>query len=249
MAPKFTTLLTGLLSLAPLGALAGPIRNLNTNADSAPTVSAFVSNPDAKNVVPNSYIAVYNSTDDVPVSISFDGLNAGSTATLTILTAPAADSYNDIGSNVVASENKTVTASSNGVFSFNLPALSVSVLEVHGGGGNNSGGGNGNGGGGGGGSGTSTVTSSSTNTSTGGSSISSSGGAGASGTATSITASVSSSVSTGTSVASGSRTISSSSSSSNSTPSGEGGRRGGHGGFGGWTPNNGGWGNCTGRND
>ncbi|KAI0550517.1 subtilase [Xylaria curta] len=68
MAPKFTTLLTGLLSLAPLGALAGPIRNLNTNADSAPKVSAFVSNPEATNVVPNSYIVVYNSTfnsDDI----------------------------------------------------------------------------------------------------------------------------------------------------------------------------------------
>ncbi|KAI0861319.1 subtilase [Xylaria cubensis] len=68
MAPKFTTLLTGLLSLAPLGALAGPIRNLNTNADSAPKVSAFISNPEATNIVPNSYIVVYNSTfnnDDI----------------------------------------------------------------------------------------------------------------------------------------------------------------------------------------
>lgn len=60
MAPKFSTLLTGLLSLAPLGALAGPLRNFNT--DSVPKVSAFVSNPEAKNIVPNSYIVVYNST-------------------------------------------------------------------------------------------------------------------------------------------------------------------------------------------
>ncbi|KAI1748351.1 subtilase [Xylaria castorea] len=68
MAPKFSTLLTGLLSLAPLGALAGPIRNFNSNADSAPRVTAFVSNPEANNVVPNSYIVVYNSTfnsDDI----------------------------------------------------------------------------------------------------------------------------------------------------------------------------------------
>ncbi len=61
MAPKFSTLLTGLLALAPLGALAGPVRNFNS-ANSAPQVSAFVSNPTAKNIVPNSYIVVYNST-------------------------------------------------------------------------------------------------------------------------------------------------------------------------------------------
>ncbi|KAI0445863.1 subtilase [Xylaria telfairii] len=66
MAPKFSTLLTGLLSLAPLGTLAGPLRNFNT--DSVPKVSAFISNPDAKNIVPNSYIVVYNGTftsDDI----------------------------------------------------------------------------------------------------------------------------------------------------------------------------------------
>ncbi|KAI1273072.1 subtilase [Xylaria sp. FL0933] len=68
MAPKFTALLTGLLSLAPLGALAGPVRNFNSPANSVPQVNAFVSNPDAKNIVPNSYIVVYNNTfnsDDI----------------------------------------------------------------------------------------------------------------------------------------------------------------------------------------
>ncbi|KAI0400774.1 subtilase [Xylaria palmicola] len=62
MAPKFTTLLTGLLSLGPLGALAGPVRNFNAPADSVPQVSTFVSNPNAKNIVPNSYIVVYNNS-------------------------------------------------------------------------------------------------------------------------------------------------------------------------------------------
>ncbi|KAI1298221.1 subtilase [Xylaria venustula] len=62
MAPRFSTLLTGLLSLAPLAALAGPVRNFNAAADSVPQVSAFVSNPDAVNVVPNSYIVVYNTS-------------------------------------------------------------------------------------------------------------------------------------------------------------------------------------------
>ncbi|GAP85467.1 putative subtilisin-like protease [Rosellinia necatrix] len=60
MAPSFSSLLTGLLSLAPLGALAGPVRNFNSQA--IPDVSTFVSNPEAKNIVPNSYIVVYNST-------------------------------------------------------------------------------------------------------------------------------------------------------------------------------------------
>ncbi|KAI0466171.1 subtilase [Xylaria cf. heliscus] len=62
MAPKFSTLLTGILSLAPLGALAGPIRNFNTQIESVPEVSTFISNPNAKNIVPNSYIVVYNTT-------------------------------------------------------------------------------------------------------------------------------------------------------------------------------------------
>ncbi|KAI0876946.1 subtilase [Hypoxylon argillaceum] len=66
MAPKFSTLLAGLLSLAPLGALATPLPH--SGAASISKVSAFVSNPDAKNIVPNSYIVVYNGTftsDDI----------------------------------------------------------------------------------------------------------------------------------------------------------------------------------------
>ncbi|KAI0517107.1 subtilase [Xylaria bambusicola] len=62
MAPRFSALLAGLLALAPLGALAGPLRNFGTAAGSVPDVSAFISNPEAKNIVPNSYIVVYNST-------------------------------------------------------------------------------------------------------------------------------------------------------------------------------------------
>ncbi|KAI0108886.1 subtilase [Nemania sp. FL0031] len=69
MAPKFSTLLTSLLSLAPLGALAGPLPSFHSSVESVSKVSAFVSNPNAKNIVPNSYIVVYNSssftTDDI----------------------------------------------------------------------------------------------------------------------------------------------------------------------------------------
>ncbi|KAJ8124330.1 hypothetical protein O1611_g9311 [Lasiodiplodia mahajangana] len=68
MAPKFSTLLTGLLSLTPLGALAGPVPNFHSSVESVSKVSAFVSNPSAKNIVPNSYIVVYNTSftsDDI----------------------------------------------------------------------------------------------------------------------------------------------------------------------------------------
>jgi alpha-N-arabinofuranosidase len=77
--------------------------------------------------------AVYNATADVPVSVSFKGVPAGSVATLSVLTAPSGDSYNKPGgSQVVQSTNTTIRASAGGVFKFSLPDLSVSVLEVHG---------------------------------------------------------------------------------------------------------------------
>lgn len=76
--------------------------------------------------------AVYNSTSDVPISVSFEGCAAGATANLTVLTAPDGYSYNDIGSDVVEKSTTTITASAAGVFSFSLPNLSVSVLEVTG---------------------------------------------------------------------------------------------------------------------
>ncbi|KAF1347105.1 glycoside hydrolase superfamily [Delphinella strobiligena] len=76
--------------------------------------------------------AVYNTTGDVPVTVSFNGVSAGFTAKLTVLTAPDAYSYNDIGIDVVNTTSTTITASSAGVFTFTLPDLSVSVLEVGG---------------------------------------------------------------------------------------------------------------------
>ncbi|THV74748.1 putative vacuolar segregation protein [Aureobasidium pullulans] len=76
--------------------------------------------------------AIYNATEDVPVSVSFKGVSAGATATLSILTAPSGDSYNNVGTQVVKSTNTTIKASAGGVFKFSLPNLSVSVLEVQG---------------------------------------------------------------------------------------------------------------------
>ncbi|KAI0023912.1 subtilase [Xylariomycetidae sp. FL0641] len=71
MAPKLSTILTGLLALAPLGVTAGPLDfNFFRHGTAAPESSAtipsvadlkaFVSNPDARDIVPNSYIVVYN---------------------------------------------------------------------------------------------------------------------------------------------------------------------------------------------
>ena len=83
----------------------------------------------------NSHIfkaAVYNSTADVPVSLTFEGINRGATADLTVLTAPSAYSMNDVGApNMVNSQTVKVTAGRNGVFNFKLPNLSVAVLRTN----------------------------------------------------------------------------------------------------------------------
>lgn len=91
-----------------------------------------------KNADTGAYIfksAVYNSTgaEDVPVSLSFDGVAAGTKAELTILSGPE-DPYgfNDpfTGVNVVKTTKETVTADGDGVFEFSLPNLSAAVLET-----------------------------------------------------------------------------------------------------------------------
>jgi len=74
--------------------------------------------------------AVYNSTGDVPVTVTFDGVRAGTRANLTVLTAPDANSYADIGSDPVKTSITQITAGSNGAFVFSLPDLSVAVLET-----------------------------------------------------------------------------------------------------------------------
>lgn len=74
--------------------------------------------------------AVYNSTEDVDFSVSFDGVGGGSAATLTVLTAPDGYSYNSIGSVEVTSTTSSLTADSSGAFSFSLPNLSVAVLAA-----------------------------------------------------------------------------------------------------------------------
>lgn len=75
--------------------------------------------------------AVYNSTEEVPVSVSFEGVEAGTKAELTVLTAPDAYSMNEIGGgNIVQRQVSTVTAGKGREFSFELPDLSVAVLRA-----------------------------------------------------------------------------------------------------------------------
>jgi alpha-N-arabinofuranosidase len=76
--------------------------------------------------------AVYNSTEDVPVSLTFSGVGRGTKADLTILTAPNAFSMNEVGgANIVNSKTTTIKAGKKGEFSFNLPNLSVAVLTTN----------------------------------------------------------------------------------------------------------------------
>ncbi|KAJ5307027.1 hypothetical protein N7508_006042 [Penicillium antarcticum] len=83
----------------------------------------------------NSHIfkaAVYNSTENVPVSLTFDGISRGTKADLTILTAPDAFSMNEVGgSNIVKSKTSTIKAGKKGEFNFSLPNLSVAVLSTN----------------------------------------------------------------------------------------------------------------------
>ena len=75
--------------------------------------------------------AVYNSTGDVPVSLSFDGVSGGTIANLTWLTADDPYAYNNVSTpNVVQTNTTTLTSDSNGVFTFSLPNLSVAILET-----------------------------------------------------------------------------------------------------------------------
>ncbi|KAL7620620.1 hypothetical protein AAE478_009615 [Parahypoxylon ruwenzoriense] len=66
MAPSLTTIFTALAALAPLGTIANPLNIWRPSAEAGTSLGVFVSNPEATDVVPNSYIVVYNKnfTDD-----------------------------------------------------------------------------------------------------------------------------------------------------------------------------------------
>ncbi|KAH7362813.1 alpha-N-arabinofuranosidase A [Plectosphaerella cucumerina] len=94
-----------------------------------------------KNEDENSFIwkaAVYNTTDsaNVPVSIAFEGVEAGTKAALTVLTSSSGSpwAYNDphVGNNAVDTSVEIVTANAEGTFEFELPELSIAVLDTAG---------------------------------------------------------------------------------------------------------------------
>ncbi|KAI1138313.1 glycoside hydrolase family 51 protein [Hypoxylon sp. FL0543] len=80
-------------------------------------------------------VAVYNSTGgaDVAVKLAFEGVKAGTAGELTILTGPE-NPYgtNDprTGVNVVKTSKAMIQADGNGIFQFDLPNLSVAVLDT-----------------------------------------------------------------------------------------------------------------------
>jgi alpha-L-arabinofuranosidase len=74
--------------------------------------------------------AVYNGDGDLPMTVTFAAVSEGATAVLTMLTAPSGTSNNDIGTSVLKTTTQTLTAGTGGTFTFSLPNLSVSVLEV-----------------------------------------------------------------------------------------------------------------------
>ncbi|KAJ5706720.1 hypothetical protein N7488_006521 [Penicillium malachiteum] len=114
--------------------------NHNHMTNTLPATSAdafgplyYVSGLDNKT---NSHIwkaAVYNSTGEVPVSLTFESIGQGTTADLTILTAPDAYAMNEVGDSteVVKTTTTTIKAGKSGVFSFSLPSLSVAVLTTN----------------------------------------------------------------------------------------------------------------------
>ncbi|KAH7135798.1 alpha-N-arabinofuranosidase A [Dendryphion nanum] len=79
--------------------------------------------------------ANYNTTDHqpTPVSLAFEGLDEGTQAEFTLLTSSDGPfGYNDPkkGNNVVIESKKVLKAGINGTFAFELPELSIAVLEV-----------------------------------------------------------------------------------------------------------------------
>ncbi|KAI1326178.1 protease [Xylariaceae sp. FL0255] len=60
MAPILSTLVAAFLALAPIGTLATPIAPRDPTLESISSSRSFLVNSDAKNIVPNSYIVVYN---------------------------------------------------------------------------------------------------------------------------------------------------------------------------------------------
>jgi alpha-N-arabinofuranosidase len=78
--------------------------------------------------------AVYNTTADVDVTVTFAGAAPGTRGQLTVLTGPENPyGYNDPFTqvNVVKTNQSIIASDSTGKFSYSLPALSVAVLDTN----------------------------------------------------------------------------------------------------------------------
>jgi alpha-N-arabinofuranosidase len=80
--------------------------------------------------------ATYNTTNgsSIPVSVHFQGVKPGTKANLTLLTNPSGDpfAFNDpqTGINIVNTTMRILEADFSGLFKFDMPQLSVAVLDT-----------------------------------------------------------------------------------------------------------------------
>ncbi|QSZ37324.1 hypothetical protein DSL72_009422 [Monilinia vaccinii-corymbosi] len=76
-------------------------------------------------------VAIYNTTEPVPFSIDFEGVDAGAKGTLTVLNAPDGNSMNVYGGeDVVIKTVSTVTAGTGGKFEFELKEYDIAILTT-----------------------------------------------------------------------------------------------------------------------
>ncbi|KAL9061117.1 MAG: hypothetical protein Q9162_000262 [Coniocarpon cinnabarinum] len=67
----------------------------------------------------------------VPITVTFDGVSGGTSAQLTVMSAPDPLAMNTAaGTSVINTQVTQVTADENGAFTFNVPDLSVAILET-----------------------------------------------------------------------------------------------------------------------
>ncbi|KAA8568268.1 hypothetical protein EYC84_008647 [Monilinia fructicola] len=83
---------------------------------------------------PGKYVlkaAIYNTTEPVPFSIDFEGVDAGATGTLTVLNAPDGNSKNVFGGeDLVVKTVNSVTAGAGGKFEFVLKEYDIAVFTT-----------------------------------------------------------------------------------------------------------------------
>lgn len=76
-------------------------------------------------------IATYNTTGTTPVTVMFPGIAKGTSANLTVLTAPGdGHEHSYVGYDPVVANVTTLKADKNGMYSFSLPNLAVAVLAT-----------------------------------------------------------------------------------------------------------------------